>query len=46
MQKDADHNDTLMHVSGNILKDRVGEQVRPYRQIVYVEPGKRVKGSE
>jgi hypothetical protein len=40
MGKDPDFNDTLMHVSGNILKERVGEQVRPYREIRYVVPGK------
>jgi hypothetical protein len=40
MVKDPDFNDTLMHVSGNILKERVGEQVRPYREILYVVPGK------
>ncbi|NIV31436.1 MAG: hypothetical protein GWN58_18670 [Anaerolineae bacterium] len=40
MVKDPDFNDTLMHVSGNILKDRVGEQVRPYKETLYVVPGK------
>jgi hypothetical protein len=40
MVKDPDFNDTLMHVSGNILKERVGEQVRPCREILYVVPGK------
>jgi hypothetical protein len=40
MGKDPDFNDTLMHVSGNILKERVGEQVRPYREIRYLVPGK------
>lgn len=40
MVKDPDFNDTLMHVSGNILKERVGEQVRPYKEILYVVPGK------
>jgi len=29
----------LMHVSGNILKDSVGEQVKPYKQILYIAPG-------
>jgi hypothetical protein len=41
MGKDPDFNDTLMHVSGNILKDQVAEQVRPYRHIVYIVPGER-----
>jgi hypothetical protein len=40
MGKDPDFNDTLMHVSGTILKERVGEQVRPYREIRYLVPGK------
>jgi hypothetical protein len=41
MGKDPDFNDTIMHISGNILKDEVGEQVKPYREVVYVVPGKR-----
>ena len=39
MGKDVDFNDTLMHVSGNILKDRVGEQVRPHKRVRYIVPG-------
>jgi hypothetical protein len=38
---DADFADTLMHVSGNVLKDNVAEQVRPYRDITYLTPGER-----
>ncbi len=41
MNKDPDFADTLMHVSGNILKDSVAEQVRPYRHIAYIVPGQR-----
>jgi hypothetical protein len=41
MVKDPDFGDTLMHVSGNILKDGVGEQVKPYKEIAYITPGKR-----
>ena len=41
MAKDPDFNDTLMHVSGNILKERVGEQIKPYKRVVYIVPGKR-----
>jgi hypothetical protein len=41
MGKDPDFNDTLMHVSGNILKEEVGKQVRSYRQITYIVPGRR-----
>ncbi|MBN1979244.1 MAG: hypothetical protein JW918_17750 [Anaerolineae bacterium] len=41
MGKDPDFNDTLMHVSGNILKDGVGEQVKAYKAVRYITPGKR-----
>jgi hypothetical protein len=36
---DIDFDDTLLHVSGNIFKDEVGEQVKPYRKIQYLRPG-------
>jgi hypothetical protein len=36
---DPDFSDTLMHVSGNILKDEVASQVRSYRNISYIIPG-------
>ncbi len=39
MAKDADYGDTLMHISGNIIKDNVGEQVKPFKQ--YLKPGQR-----
>ena len=38
---DADFGDTLMHISGNVLKDNVGEQVKPYKKITYIQPGRR-----
>jgi hypothetical protein len=41
MIKDPDFADTLMHVSGNILKDGVGEQVKPYMTVRYITPGER-----
>lgn len=41
MGKDSDFDDTLMHVSGNVLKDNVEAQVRPYRRIQYLTPGER-----
>jgi thymidylate synthase len=44
MGKDPDFNDTLMHVSGNILKDGVGEQVKAYKVVRYIAPGKRSDG--
>jgi len=40
---DADYGDTLMHISGNIIKDAVGEQVKPYKQIQFIQPGKRAE---
>ncbi len=36
---DQDFNDTLMHVSGNLLRDDVGEQVKPFKSIHYLAPG-------
>jgi hypothetical protein len=36
---DPDFSDTLMHVSGNILRDSIAEQVKPYKQVQYVRPG-------
>jgi hypothetical protein len=36
---DPDFSDTLMHVSGFILRDKVGEQVKPYKRVQYVRPG-------
>lgn len=41
MGKDLDFDDTLMHVSGNILKERIGEQIQPYKEVIYITPGKR-----
>lgn len=38
MGKDQDHNDTLMHVSGNLLKDDVERQVRPFRRVRQITP--------
>jgi len=39
MGKDIDFGDTLMHVSGNILKDNVGAQVKPFTRVKYIAPG-------
>ncbi len=41
MGKDIDFGDTLMHVSGNVMKDQVAEQVRPYKRTQYIAPGSR-----
>jgi hypothetical protein len=32
--------DTLMHVSGQVLKDNVGEQVKPHKTVRQFKPGK------
>lgn len=39
MGKDPDFDDTLMHISGNLLKDSVNDQVKPFKQIRYITPG-------
>lgn len=45
MLKNPDFNgDTLMHVSGQVLKENVGEQVQPFKQVNYIVPGKRSAG--
>lgn len=41
MGVDNDFSDTLLHVSGNIFKDEIGEQVKPYRKVQYIVPGLR-----
>ena len=38
---DIDFGDTLMHISGNIMKEKVGEQVKQYKQVLYIAPGTR-----
>jgi len=39
MGMDDDYGDTLMHVSGNIVKDNVGAQVKPFKRVQYFTPG-------
>jgi hypothetical protein len=34
------NHDTLMHVSGQVLKDNVGSQVKPYKTVRQFKPGK------
>ncbi len=41
MGVDADYDDTLMHVSGNIVKDNVADQVKPFKSARYFAPGRR-----
>lgn len=38
---DVDFSDTLMHVSGNIMRDEIVDQVKPYKQVNYIAPGTR-----
>ncbi|MDI6768140.1 MAG: hypothetical protein QMD04_00520 [Anaerolineales bacterium] len=42
----ADYSDTLMHISGNIMREAVGEQVKPFKQIQYFVPGWRSEETE
>ncbi len=35
---DDDFNDTIMHVSGNILKEEIKEEVSAYRTVRYIRP--------
>lgn len=39
MGVDSAFGDTLMHVSGNLLKDGVAAQVKPFKQVLYYVPG-------
>jgi len=41
MGVDIDYDDTLLHISGNLIKDNVEEQVKPFKQIQYIAPGTR-----
>ena len=41
MGVDTDYGDTLMHISGNLLKNNVRAQVKPFRDIRYVRTAER-----
>jgi hypothetical protein len=43
---DTDFSDTLMHVSGNIMRDEIAEQVKPYKRVDYIAPGTRNDSSD
>jgi len=43
MGVDTDYGDTLMHISGNLLKNNVGEQVKPFKDIRYLRVAERVE---
>jgi hypothetical protein len=36
---DPDFGDTLMHISGNVLKDEVGRQIKPFKRVQTIRPG-------
>ncbi|MGD8552458.1 MAG: DUF166 family protein [Anaerolineales bacterium] len=38
MNKDEDYRDTLMHVSGNLLKDRVRDSLKTHLAVNYIRP--------
>ncbi len=38
------NHDTLMHASGSLLKDNLAPQLKPFKSIHYIEPGKRSEG--
>jgi hypothetical protein len=41
MGKDPAFGDTLMHVSGNLLKDDVAAEVKPYKRVRYAVPSEK-----
>ena len=42
MHKDIDfHGDTLMHASGNVLKQNIAQQVKPFKDVRYIVPNGR-----
>jgi hypothetical protein len=43
MVKDPLFHDTLMHVSGNLMKDEVARWVRPYLRVLQFTPAGRVE---
>ena len=41
MGKDSDFGDTLMHISGHLMRDNIGDQIKPIKRVQYVVPGAR-----
>lgn len=41
MGVDSDFGDTLMHISGNVFRDDIASQVKPYTHPLVITPGKR-----
>jgi len=44
MSQDNDYQDTLMHVSGHLLREAVKAEIQPYLEVVYLRPSGRVDG--
>lgn len=42
MSQDSDYKDTLMHVSGHLLREAVRAELEPYLEVVYLRPAGRV----
>lgn len=40
---DPNYGDTLMHVSGHLLKDNVAAQVKPFKRVQYIRPGEKAE---
>jgi hypothetical protein len=38
---DDDFGDTILHISGNIIKDEIKEEVEEYKEVRYIRPGKK-----
>ena len=43
---DSDFGDTLMHISGNMIKENIASQVKPYKQVLTITPGNRLADPE
>jgi len=43
MTIDPGYADTLMHVSGNILREEIAARIAPWRQVIYLRPQGRVE---
>ncbi len=43
---DPDFGDTLMHVSGNLLRDNVAAQVKPFKDVTVIVPAQRAEAGE
>jgi hypothetical protein len=41
MGKDPDFGDTLMHVSGHLMQETIGEKIKPFKRVQYFVPAER-----